>query len=136
MAACQSSQVRKFFGRMLRRETNQVPRPDCRRRVDQETPRETGKTISHQLEREGKRDLVAEILCPILVKEGGDSLNDNDIGRISDVEGHVCHDSDQHVLLLVEGTGVETEFADEGECELFRGHHTCPASTEGCEELA
>jgi hypothetical protein len=43
--------------------------------------------------------LVAKVLGPLLVKEGGDDLNEDDIARISNLERNIGHDRNKHMLL-------------------------------------
>ncbi len=54
-----------------------------------------------------RRTLVTKAARPLLIKEGRDELNDNDITRVANVEGDIGHDGNEHVLLASELARVD-----------------------------
>jgi len=87
--------------------------PDGVDRVDEEATSETSKTVTNEVGGETDEDLVTKVLRPRHVEEARDVLDEDDVVGVRSSETDVCHDSDDHVLLHVEGTGVEGDLPAE-----------------------
>ncbi len=96
-------------------QTDSVQRrwPDSHTGVDEESTGETGETVTDKVGTERVQELVTAAEGPFLAKEYGECLRGDDVVGIGRTEGHAAHDSDEHVFLLVERSGVETVFLAE-----------------------
>lgn len=94
-------------------------RPDTVRGVDEKSSAETSQTVANEVGREGSEHLVGEAASPGLIKPLRHDLNPDDVVGVGGRLGDGGHDGDEHVLLLVEGTGVQAvASAEEGESPI------------------
>lgn len=94
--------------RGVKRDGNQGCRPDTVRGVDEETTANTRNTEADEVGGQGDENLVNDVRRIGLVKVLRQNLDPDDVVRVRGIVGDVCHDGDEHVLLLGERPRVKS----------------------------
>lgn len=92
----------------VQRDCDQRRRPQTVRWVDEELSGQTSETVSDEVRRETDKDLVAKASGILLVELEGQDLSPDDVLSVRQTLSHSGHQGDEHMLLLVESTRVET----------------------------
>lgn len=100
----------------VKRDRDQRAGPHAITWVDEETSADTSKAVANEVSREGDENLVTEVNGPRLVKVLGQDLDPDDIVGVWGRLGDRGHNGNKHMLLSVEGTGIEA-VADAKECK-------------------
>ena len=109
--------------------------PDAVAGINEETASQAGHAVTDQVGGEGDQNLVAELASVGLVEVLGKVLRPDNVVGVGGAAGDVGHDGDEHVLLAVEGAGVEAvASAKEGETNIREDNFADLAERE-CQQL-
>lgn len=93
-------------------------RPYAIRGVDEKPPAHASNAVTYKVGGQGDKQLVGEMGGIRLIKVLGKILHPDDVVRVWCVVCHVCHDGDEHVFLLGEGSGIK-RMSDAEQREAF-----------------
>lgn len=96
-------------------------RPHAVRRIDEKAATDASHAVANKVCGQGNEELVGNVGCVRLIKVLGQILHPDDVVGVGRVVSHVCHDGDEHVLLLRERAGVEGVIcAKESETDVWQ----------------
>jgi hypothetical protein len=98
---------------LVQSDSDERCRPDTETGEDEESSANTSDTVPNEITAQTAKKLIAEVVGKRLVEVGWKSLDEYSVARLRSVVGNCSHDSDKHVFLVVELSGVEAVFRAE-----------------------
>ena len=116
----------------IERDGDQGSRPDTVRRVNQELSGKASKTISNEVGRKSVQEHVSKATSVLLVKVLRQHLYPDDVVGVGRAARGICHDSNQHMFLLIETSRVQVDsLFGERNLDFSFGHPLLPSFTQG-----
>lgn len=108
----------------------ECPGPDGHSRINKESSGQASKTVADKIRTKRIEELIPTTKGETLVEEYGESLSWHNIIGVGGAERYTAHNGNEHVFLLIEGSGVQAVlFAEQFEAPIWK--HLCEEFTHG-----